>query len=103
MRDAPRHVGPGRAALIEQLLRDVLETQDKAVALRHRLRREGRGLGILARKLNDRLALVADQQARQFGRDIINAGGHYVVVRSLDDLMEKMPLTRLAPDSRGEK
>src|SRR3546814_3883707 len=53
VRDAPGDVGPGRAPLVEQLLSDILETQDVAVALRHRLGRERRGLGILPRQLHD--------------------------------------------------
>ncbi len=71
MRDTPRDVGPGGAPLVEQLLGDILETQREAIALRHRFGRERRGLGILARQLHDRLALVAGQQPRQFGRDIV--------------------------------
>ena len=70
MRDPARDVGPGRAALVEQLLRDILETQHIAVALRHRLCRKRRRLRVAPRQLHDRLMLFAGQQPREFRRDI---------------------------------
>src|SRR3546814_20772662 len=68
VRDAPRDVRPGGAALIEQLLGDILETEHKTVALRDRLGGEGRGFGVLARELDDRLMLLAFEKMDEFRR-----------------------------------
>src|SRR3546814_19433408 len=70
VRDAPRDVGPGGAALVEQLLGDILETEHETVALRDRLGGEGRGFGIRTRELDDCLMLFALQQMGQFGRNL---------------------------------
>src|SRR3546814_7397869 len=70
VRDAPRDVRPGGAALIEQLLGDILETEHKTVALRDRLGGEGRGFGVLAHELDDRLMLLAFAKMDKLRRDL---------------------------------
>lgn len=46
-------------------------------------------------------SVLSDEQAT-FGKDIINSGGHYIVVRSAEEMIEKMGLDRLAAeDGKG--
>ena len=48
VRDAPRHVGPGRLPLIEQLAGDILEGDHLAISSGRKLDRQGQQLAILA-------------------------------------------------------
>ncbi len=84
VRNAPRDIGPGGAALIEQLLGNILKAQDKAVALRYCFRGQRRGFGVCARELDDRLALVPNQQLRKFGRDVRQGATGQAISRLAD-------------------
>ena len=67
MRDPPRHVRPGGAALIEQLLRDVVERQHLTLFVARYLHRQRLGLAV-RRDLDDRLACIAIEQRIELRR-----------------------------------
>ena len=68
MRDAARDVRPRRAALIEQLLRDIVEGQDRP-RIGPRDPDGKRPRLAAAHDLNDRLTLATRHQIGEFGRD----------------------------------
>jgi hypothetical protein len=67
VRDAARHVRPGGAALVEQLLGDVVEGQNMPALDPHPLHRQGARLA-RRRELDYVLALLAVEVAVEFGR-----------------------------------
>jgi len=68
VRDSACDVGPGGAALIEQLLGDIVEGQHMPSFVGHDLDREGACLARSAR-FHDALAHMAVEQRVEFGRD----------------------------------
>ena len=69
MRDAARDVGPGGAALVEQLLGDVVEGDDVAALDLDPLDRERARLAARG-ELDDVLALLAVELAVELGREV---------------------------------